>query len=66
MTEEDEAFNEVEKRSKVKQEIVRSMNRKRQIMSINPYRDQVIEEVAQQVEKQFGLEVATYIRELKQ
>jgi len=71
MNEEDEAFNEIEKRSKIKQENIRSMNRKRQIMSINPYRDQVIEEVAQHVLKlkSFGQPtidgLAIYIRSMK-
>ena len=71
MTEEDEAFNEIERKSKVKQEHIRSMNRKRQIMSTNPYRDQVIEEVAQHVLKlkSFGQPtvdgLAIYIRAMK-
>ncbi len=76
MNEEDEAFNEIEKRSKVKQELISSMNRKRQIMSINPYRDQVIEEVAQHVEKMSPIvagylamyirnDLANYIRSMK-
>ena len=71
MNEEDEAFNEIERRSNVKQENIRSLNRKRQIMSINPYRDQVIEEVAQHIEKlkSFGQPtvdgLAIYIRAMK-
>jgi D-mannonate dehydratase len=71
MNEEDEAFNEIEQRSKVKQELISSMNRKRQIMSVNPYRDQVIEEVAQHIEKlkSFGQPtvdgLAIYIRSMK-
>jgi hypothetical protein len=53
-------FNEIEQQAKQRREAVRAT------VATNPYRDQVIEEVAQQVEKQFGLEVATYIRELKE
>jgi len=72
MTEEDEAFNEIERISKVKQEMVRSMNRKRQISSLNPYRNMVIDEVADHVLKlqSFGKDtidgLAIYIRLLKE
>lgn len=68
MTEEDEAFNEIEQRAK------QSMWRKRHeqaTMSTNPYRDQVIEEVAQHVLKlkSFGQPtvdgLAIYIRAMK-
>jgi hypothetical protein len=71
MTDEDEAFNEIEKRSKVKQENIRSLNRKRQILSTNPYRNQVIEEVAKEIEKLTGFGHDTidgltiYIRNMK-
>lgn len=56
---EDEAFNEVERQSKWRKE------------SLNPYRDQVIEEIAQHVQKMtvFGKDTvdsfAIYIRSLK-
>jgi hypothetical protein len=41
---------------------------RKESMSLNPYRNQVIEEVAQHVEKLmgFGKELAAYIREMKQ
>jgi hypothetical protein len=71
MTEEDEAFNEIERSSRVKQEMVRSMNRKRQITSLNPYRNTVIDEVADHVLKlqSFGQDtvhgLAIYIKLLK-
>jgi len=44
MTEEDEAFNEVERMSNVRQEILRSLNRKRQIQDAE-YRDMIKEAV---------------------
>ena len=56
---EDEAFNEIERQSKWRKE------------SLNPYRDQVIEEIAQHVQKMtvFGKDTvdsfAIYIRSLK-
>ena len=74
MTEEDEAFNEIERQAK------ESMWRKRHAqatmstmstMSTNPYRAQVIEEVAQHIEKLTGFGqdtvsgLAIYIREMK-
>ena len=68
MTEEDEAFNEIERQAK------QSMWRKRHAqatMSTNPYRNQVIEEVAQHIEKLTGFgqdtvsSLAIYIREMK-
>ena len=68
MTDEDEAFNEIEQRAK------QSMWRKRHAqatMSTNPYRDQVIEEVALEVEKLTGFgkdtidSLAIYIRNMK-
>ena len=60
---EDEAFNEIERQSKWRKESVR--------VALNPYRDQVIEEVAQHVQKMtvFGKDTvdsfAIYIRSLK-
>jgi hypothetical protein len=48
MTEEDEAFNEIERRSIAKKEAVRAT------IATNPYRNQVIEEVAQHFEKLAG------------
>jgi hypothetical protein len=85
MTEEDEAFNEIERQAKQRKEAVRkslSLEEARQqiqamtqdratLLSINPYRDHVIEEVAQHVEKLtgFGADtvsgLAIYIREMK-
>ena len=56
---EDEAYNEIERQSKWRKE------------SLNPYRDQVIEEIAQHVQKMtvFGKDTvdsfAIYIRSLK-
>ena len=86
MTEEDEAFNEIERQAGQRKEAVRrslSLEEARQqiqamtqdratLLSINPYRDFVIEEVAQHVEKLtgFGADtvsgLAIYIREMKQ
>jgi hypothetical protein len=63
MTEEDEAFTEIERRSRAKKEAVRAA------IATNPYRDQVIEEVAQHVEKLGSIAagiLAMYIREMKQ
>ena len=60
---EDEAFNEIERQSKWRKESVR--------VALNPYRDQVIEEIAQHVQKMtvFGMDTvdsfAIYIRSLK-
>ena len=60
---EDEAFNEIERQSKWRNESVR--------VALNPYRDQVIEEIAQHVQKMtvFGKDTvdsfAIYIRSLK-
>jgi hypothetical protein len=65
MTEEDEAFTEIERRSRSKKEAVRAA------IATNPYRDQVIEEVALHVEKLkgFGQDtvsgLAIYIRGMK-
>ena len=86
MNEEDEAFNEIERQAGQRKEAVRrslSLEEARQqiqamtqdratLLSINPYRDFVIEEVAQHVEKLtgFGADtvsgLAIYIREMKQ
>ena len=75
MTEEDEAFNFIERMSKIKMETVRSLNRKRQIQSLDGHvyqdRNQVIEEVALEVEKLTGFgkdtvsSLAIYIRNMK-
>jgi hypothetical protein len=64
MTEEDEAFNELERQSLWRKRAVQSV-------STNPYRDQVIEEVARHIEKMEGFgqdtlhSFAIYIRALK-
>jgi hypothetical protein len=59
MTEEDEAFNEIERKSKVKQTLIKA--------STNPYRNQVIEEIAQHIEDcGFLYEIAKAIREMKE
>ena len=85
MNEEDEAFNDIERQAKQRKEAVRrsmSLEEARQqiqamtqdrstLLSINPYRDHVIEEVAQHVEKLTGFgqdtvsSLAVYIREMK-
>ena len=65
MTDEDDAFNEMEKRSLWRKRAVQAT------ISTNPYRDQVIEEVAQEVEKMQGFgkdtidSLAIYIRDMK-
>ena len=65
MTDEDEGFNEMEKRSLWRKRAVQAA------ISTNPYRDQVIEEVALQVEKMQGFgkdtidSLTVYIRNLK-
>ena len=71
----EEMFNFVEKMSKMKMESVKSLNRKRQISSpdgsVYQDRNDVIEEVAQHIEKMtaFGTDtidsLAIYIREMK-
>jgi hypothetical protein len=64
MTEEDEAFNDIERQAKQRKESVYAV-------ITNPYRAQVIEEVAQHIEKLkgFGQDtvsgLAIYIREMK-
>lgn len=71
MNEEDEAFNEIERQAKQRKEAVRAA------VATNPYRDLVIEEVAQHVEKISPIvagylamyirkDLANYIREMKQ
>ena len=65
MTDEDEGFNEMEKRSLWHKRAVQAA------ISTNPYRDQVIEEVALEVEKLTGFgkdtidSLTVYIREMK-
>ena len=58
MTDEDEAFNEIEKQSLWRKRAVQAA------ISTNPYRNQVIEQVALEVEKMekgFGKEIATHL-----
>ena len=65
MTDEDEGFNEMEKRSLWRKRAVQAT------ISTNPYRNIVIEEVAQEVEKMQGFgkdtidSLTVYIREMK-
>ena len=65
MTEEDEAFNEIERQSLWRKRAVESA------LKLNPYRDHVIEEVAQAILKMDGFgqdtlhSFAIYIRGLK-
>ena len=66
MTDEDEAFNDMEKRSLWRKRAVQAA------ISTNPYRNQVIEEVAVEVEKMqqgFGKDtidsLTIYIRNMK-
>ena len=67
--EEDEAFNEIERVSRVKQEIVRMTQDRERLFNIN--RNRIIEEVAQHIEKLTGFgqdtisSFAIYIREMK-
>jgi len=66
MTDEDEGFNEMEKRSLWRKRAVQAT------LSINPYRNIVIEEIAQEVEKMQGFgkdtidSLTVYIRKMKQ
>ncbi len=62
MTEEDEAFNEIERMSSVRQEILRTLNRKRQIQEAERAfdeqypiwkRNEALEEVAVELETKF-------------
>lgn len=65
MTDEDEAFNDMEKQSMWRKRAVQAA------ISTNPYRDQVIEEVAKEIEKLTGFGkdtidgLAIYIRNMK-
>ena len=65
MTDEDEGFNQMEKRSLWRKRAVQAT------ISTNPYRDQVIEEVALEVEKMQGFgkdtidSLTVYIRNMK-
>jgi hypothetical protein len=62
---EDEAFSEIEQQAKQRKEAVKAS------VSLNPYRAQVIEEVAQHIEKMQGFgkdtvdSFAIYIRSMK-
>jgi hypothetical protein len=62
---EDEAFNEIERQAQQRKEAVKAN------VSLNPYRAQVIEEVAQAIEKMTGFgqdtisSFAIYIRGMK-
>ena len=62
---EDEAFNEIERQAQQRKEAVKAS------VSLNPYRAQVIEEVAQAIEKMTGFgqdtlnSFAIYIRGMK-
>ena len=62
---EDEAFNEIERQAQQRKDVVKAT------VSLNPYRSQVIEEVAQHIEKMKGFgqdtlhSFAIYIRGLK-
>jgi hypothetical protein len=59
----DEKFNEIEQQANQRKEAVRA--------ALNPYRDQVIEEIAQHIERMSGFghdtlhSFAVYIRSLK-
>jgi hypothetical protein len=65
MTDEDEGFNEMEKRSLWRKRAVQAT------ISTNPYRNIVIEEIAQEVEKMQGFgkdtidSLTVYIRDMK-
>ena len=65
MTDEDEAFNEIEKQSMWRKRAVQAA------ISTNPYRNQVIEQVALEVEKMQGFgkdtidSLTVYIRNMK-
>ena len=65
MTDEDEAFNDIEKQSMWRKRAVQAT------ISTNPYRNQVIEEVALEVEKLIGFgkdtidSLTVYIRDMK-
>ena len=65
MSDEDEAFNEMEKRSLWRKRAVQAT------ISTNPYRNIVIEEIAKEVEKMSGFvkdtidSLTVYIRDMK-
>lgn len=65
MNEEDEAFNDIERQARQRKEAVKVA------VSTNPYRNIVIEEIAQHIEKLTGFGqdtvsgLAIYIREMK-
>jgi AmiR/NasT family two-component response regulator len=65
MTDEDEAFNDMEKQSMWRKRAVQAA------ISTNPYRDQIIEEVAKEIEKMQGFgkdtidSLTIYIRNMK-
>jgi CHASE3 domain sensor protein len=65
MTDEDEAFNDMEKQSMWRKRAVQAA------ISTNPYRDQIIEEVAKEIEKMQGFgkdtidSLTVYIRNMK-
>jgi endonuclease III-like uncharacterized protein len=65
MTDEDDAFNEMEKRSLWRKRAVQAT------ISTNPYRNIVIEEIAQELEKMQGFgkdtidSLTVYIRDMK-
>jgi hypothetical protein len=67
--EEDEAFNEIERISKVRQEIVKMTQDREKLLNMD--RNKVIEEVAQHIEKMTGFgqdtinSFAIYIRGMK-
>jgi hypothetical protein len=71
----EDAFNFVEKMSKMRMESVKSLNRKRQIRSpdgsVYQDRNEIIEEVAQEIEKMSGFgkdtldSLCVYIRKMK-
>ena len=52
--EEDEAFNEIERMSKVRQEVIKNLPVKTQQQVYDELRNDVIEEVAQHIEKLTG------------
>ena len=68
----EEAFNFSNKLATMRKESNESLNRKRQIQTINPYRNQIIEEVAQNIEKMSGFgkdtidSLTIYIRGMKE
>lgn len=69
--EEDEAFNEIERMSRVRQEVIKNLPVKTQQQIYDELRNGVIEEVAQHIEKLTGFgqdtisSFAIYIRGMK-